>query len=100
LPRDYIPQGVKLEIVRGEEVLQSFETPQEFLANAMKQASALDDRCGYNMQLVTGFSALPVTTTCTINVRALVDGKVITGNALRIEVSEDATLRSGSSISH
>ena len=85
LPSTTVPQSIKLEVLRGQEVLQTIEPPDDFLKSVDAQKSA-SRKNGYTMQFVVGFVGFPVHEEGLLEVRATVDSAVVWGNALEITV--------------
>jgi hypothetical protein len=85
LPSSTVPQSIKLEVLRGQEVLQTIEPPDDFLKSVDAQKNTLRKN-GYTMQFVVGFVGFPVHEEGLLEVRATVDGAVVLGNALEITV--------------
>lgn len=88
------PTSVKLEVHRGDEVLQTIEPPPEFLQSVTKQPDAGSDE-GYAIQFVVGFAGFPVPAAAKLEVRATIDGVVLRGNSLEITVGDMPTATAG-----
>jgi len=87
LPGATEPTSVKLQVLRGVEVLQTIEPTADFLQSVTEEGTS---RSGEErmMQFVVGFVDFPILDNAKIEVRATINGLALQGNPLEITVNE------------
>lgn len=90
LPKGELPTSIRVELYRNGDVLQHVEPGPELLRQVNDEPIKPDDD-GLNMQVVVGFTGLPINGPGDIRVRAILNDRVLEGNRLKIEVAETSS---------
>ncbi|KRC30666.1 hypothetical protein [Acidovorax sp. Root217] len=91
LPRDEVPKSLVLEVLLYGKVINTMDIPSPFINEGFEAKKESAEYVGHAIQLVVGFANFPVTEPGKLEVRANVDGVLLSGNGLVIEVASEST---------
>lgn len=79
---------LRVEVLLDDQVLQSIDTPKEFIEQSVREAQLNDDKeRGFFIKLMISIVGIQIEKPCRITTRAYVDNEIWEGNGLKIVLS-------------